>query len=427
MNRDVYTDRCYWQHSRTHLITYDKPGLQHYLPPNFMIPDPPVELPPNISLVSSSSEEESGSGGDWEKQKAESRQRKHANSPKKKSMNNGSSRFSSRKEDKIGRHRSGQGLAENVQSLISDDSDGNSTIGTLENWSEALVIKQGEAGFDASQEVNPFQGQQQQFQLSYASEGLSEVLQKALGKAREYIQTSTVYAQLKSKSLVEATTDLSDVIVGLRAKTEVEYEQAFRNIRKKRSQLNPVRHHTYIHQATRKPRSLEQMKSDQHQEKLREKAAEMKLDGATNEEILALDSRTGAEVFKPTKEQLLEMAGGSLDMITTGKKGVELRSILAHRAMHIQKRLHEQAVEKNLMRPKTFFQREIMPLFSSTYHSDDSDSNSENGDDEERKKKQRQRRDAAKKKKQEQQQLKDNIMDKARRKRNAIKLQPLEG
>jgi len=373
-----------------------------------VIPDPPVELPPDISLVSSSSEEDSGSDGDWEKQKAESRQRKLANSPKKKSTNYGSS---------SGR---GQGLAENVQSLISDDSDGNSTIGTMENWSESVGIKQGEAGFDVSQEVS-------KSQMIYASEGLSEVLQKALGKAREYIKTSTMYSQLKSRSLVEASTDLSDVIIGLRAKTEVEYEQAFRNIRKKRSQLNPVRHHTYIHQATRKLRSLEQMKLEQHQERLREKAAEMKLEGATNDGIRALDSRTGIEAYKPTDEQLLEMAGGSLDMITTGKKGVELRSILAHRAMHIQKRLHEQAVENNLMRPKqTFFQREIMPLFSSSYYSDDSDSN-DDGEDEEKKKKQRQRRDAAKQKKLQQQQLKDNIVEKARNKRNAIKLQALEG
>jgi len=88
--------------------------------------------------------------------------------------------------------------------------------------------------------------------------------------------------------------------VGLRVKTEEEYEQAFRNIRKvtcihkwiyhallfnsiqKRSQLNPVRHHTYIHQATRKLRSLEQMKSEQHQEMLREKAAATNIDGTSD-------------------------------------------------------------------------------------------------------------------------------------------------
>ena len=29
---DIYTDRDYWQHVRTQLITFDKPGLQHYLP-----------------------------------------------------------------------------------------------------------------------------------------------------------------------------------------------------------------------------------------------------------------------------------------------------------------------------------------------------------------------------------------------------------
>ena len=32
MMKDIYTDRNYWQHKLTQLITFDKPGLQHYLP-----------------------------------------------------------------------------------------------------------------------------------------------------------------------------------------------------------------------------------------------------------------------------------------------------------------------------------------------------------------------------------------------------------
>ncbi len=32
MKKDIYTDRNYWQHKLTQLITFDKPGLQHYLP-----------------------------------------------------------------------------------------------------------------------------------------------------------------------------------------------------------------------------------------------------------------------------------------------------------------------------------------------------------------------------------------------------------
>ncbi len=35
--------------------------------------------------------------------------------------------------------------------------------------------------------------------------------------------------------------------------------------------------------------------------------------------------------FKPTDEDLLRLAGGTLDMINTGKSGMELRSILTQR------------------------------------------------------------------------------------------------
>ena len=52
---DVYTDRMYWRHSVSGKITFDRPGLQHYLPPNFSIPLPPEDLPPDVPLETSSS------------------------------------------------------------------------------------------------------------------------------------------------------------------------------------------------------------------------------------------------------------------------------------------------------------------------------------------------------------------------------------
>ncbi len=45
-----------------------------------------------------------------------------------------------------------------------------------------------------------------------------------------------------------------------------------------------------------------------------------------------MDERDAEAFANPTEEQLLKMAGGSLDMVReTGKAGGELRSVLAQR------------------------------------------------------------------------------------------------
>eukprot|EP01038_Epipyxis_sp_PR26KG_P009415 gene9415-12681_t len=53
---DVYSDRPFWTHKNTGDVTYDKPSIRYYLPPNFIIPDPPEDLPPDMVLSSSSDE-----------------------------------------------------------------------------------------------------------------------------------------------------------------------------------------------------------------------------------------------------------------------------------------------------------------------------------------------------------------------------------
>ena len=89
--------------------------------------------------------------------------------------------------------------------------------------------------------------------------------------------------------------------------------------------------------------------------------------------------------------------------------------------MHIKNKIHEHAVEERLVKPKSFFQREIMPLFSSTYYSDSDDE-----DFDKKKENLRRMKEEAKEKRMKDRALKDAIISKANRKKEAIKLSALE-
>jgi len=172
----------------------------NFLKPNFMIPDPPVDLPPHVSLESSSEDDDDGSDGDWEKQKMNSRRHRLASSPNKRSQ-------------------------QALKYAISDDSD-DSTIATNEFFSpvaagalsgkkspaappmstrsRALVLRddslrEGNDNILVPEGLN---------QVSYSSDGLSAQLLKALDKAREYIKSSSTYSTLKGKEMVVAESDL---------------------------------------------------------------------------------------------------------------------------------------------------------------------------------------------------------------------------
>jgi hypothetical protein len=73
-NKDIYSDNVYWRNSVNGNITFDKPGLHHYLPPNFHIPKPPEDLPSDIPIDTSSSED-SGQEG-WLQRYEEKRRQK---------------------------------------------------------------------------------------------------------------------------------------------------------------------------------------------------------------------------------------------------------------------------------------------------------------------------------------------------------------
>lgn len=67
---DVHTDIPFWKHSLFGDVTYEEPGIHHYLPPQFMIPEAPKPLPPDVSYdstsQSSSQEEEQDENDDEE-------------------------------------------------------------------------------------------------------------------------------------------------------------------------------------------------------------------------------------------------------------------------------------------------------------------------------------------------------------------------
>ena len=135
-----------------------------------------------------------------------------------------------------------------------------------------------------------------------------------------------------------------------------------------RSQPGGTKHETYMRQKLRKPQSFEQLK------KLREaKEPEPVEDGN----------------LMPLAEELLYFAGGDNRMTwAKGDKGMQLRTVLAHRALHVEKKLHEDAVAKGFAKPKKndFFTRELAPMFKEGLPSSDEETGGgEDGDEEQRK------------------------------------------
>lgn len=78
----------------------------------------------------------------------------------------------------------------------------------------------------------------------------------------------------------------------------------------------------------RKAKSFEQIKAEQ-EEKTGGDAEHM----VEIEPGVFVDDRK-IDFVKPNEEELLKLAGGSLDMVNTGKQGMELRSILAQRVSY---------------------------------------------------------------------------------------------
>jgi len=177
--------------------------------------------------------------------------------------------------------------------------------------------------------------------------------------AREYLTSleGTEHEQ-KREIFVMEPTNLDAIRIISKKRAENEVNIADRIIRKKRSGLSIVRHQTYMHQANRIQRSVE------------ENAA------------IRNAQEAEAEVYnKPELEDLLELAGGDIRMTNLpGPEGVHLRTVLAHRAMYVDKKLHDRAVKKKLAEPKpwTIINHYIAPIWrENAQNTDDEDSDNE--------------------------------------------------
>lgn len=79
-----------------------------------------------------------------------------------------------------------------------------------------------------------------------------------------------------------------------------------------------------MNQATRKERSFEQIQGEQGTGD----------DASTRIEIetgIFISTKGVKDLVNPTDEELFRLAGGTLDMKNLGKKGIDLRTILAQR------------------------------------------------------------------------------------------------
>ena len=200
--------------------------------------------------------------------------------------------------------------------------------------------------------------------------------------AREYLQSlqGTEHEQKRDMFEVDPT-NFNDVVAFSKKKAEDEVNKADRIIRKKRSGLSMARHETYLHQANRPQKSMEEIK-----EIRRQQAVEVE------------------KYVKPDLETLIDLAGGDARMTNLpGAQGVHLRTVLAHRVMHVEKKIHERAVKKKLAEPKpwSYIGHYIAPIWRENAHNtDDEDSEDDEEKEDKRRRKElrkQERREIAKK------------------------------
>eukprot|EP01035_Chromulina_nebulosa_P019721 gene19721-25649_t len=281
---DPFTDQLFWINKTNNKISMSKPGLEHYLPITFQIPDPPKPLPHDVSLESTSSDESD-----------------HSSNTKKISIS-----------DLKSIAMSGKSFTFGINAVSNDSNDENDYVHN---------------NVDTRSGINS--------------------ITNTVDEVSFYVDGRKDREQIKSNKVVD----------------------------KKRQEINQVRSQTYLHQLYRKPKEL--IKEDE--------------DIATYlSNYKRLQKQKGLiSLVSPNDEKLLALAGADINMArVSGEEGLKLRTIIAERAIHIKNKLKDKAIELNIIKPKkkSFYEREIAPLFRSNYIPSSS-SNSDNESDEEKEKK----------------------------------------
>lgn len=215
----------------------------------------------------------------------------------------------------------------------------------------------------------------------------------ALG--REYMSNSQDYKAYTGKLPLALHSQQEDPELSAEVANE-EFERAYRHIRKRRAKLNPIRHETYMNERIRKPR------------------VPMTVDIPHTTTLPAITLKKSKEVetaseeyVDPSLENLLKLAGGHGDMVwRSSAEAVHLRTVLAHRALNVKKRLEEKNdkldeevvdndndndntqrkthnnsnIKKKKKKKAGFFERNIAMVFKEGHYSGSSDDDEDEPD-----------------------------------------------
>ncbi len=437
--KDIYTEKSFWTNTLTGEITDERPGLQHFMPPSFEMPPPPKPLPEGVSIDTSSDESEDAyrkvrakskkivvkkdDAKNTQKDSKEIRSNRTERNSDISSDSYSSSSSSSDDDDSFndarseGKYRDDISALSDTSGLIDTNASKRLPVNNIRRNSDAAHELQSPRTFtsvhkndsvgaeDASirsqffvdsfsknggsvKSLTSVASHQSGFSYGpdslrpnkgsyYAKKPLFEEEEERLPPpsnldlrvqaARDYIKSLEGTSQ--EQKVVDYSIVPSDILHvsdNIRQRAEDETNKADRIIRLKRSGLNVVRHQTYINQAHRVQRSME------------ENVARRLAREAENEIYV-----------KPELDDLLDLAGGDLRMTNLpGAQGTHLRTILAHRALQVEKKLHDKAVRKKLTEPKPWsvVGHYIAPIWrENALNSDDDDSS----DEDERREKER--------------------------------------
>ncbi len=342
---DVYTDQPFWKHKLTGEIVVDRPSIQNYLPPNFTVPDPPADLPPGISLDTSSSESE----GEWEKNRLLMREAKSKSSVGDEGTEDDSDEdgqvslaIESGTGDESGdvemkRHTPIEvNLQPSSKDLVGVDDDTSKSTATKSTYGPDSLRSKSSKGRSARVFADP-----------EPVEVLTELERKVI-LAKEYMKTDKYKSHHVELPDINQTS-LSEVRQSIAQRGAKEIDRAERTIRKFRSNISANRHNTYISQLYRKQQSYEEILAERRRKVVEEEPP----------------------YEPPSPEKLLELAGGTAEMAQLGgDEGNHLRTVLAYRALHIKNKLHERAVRRGEAKPKQVgFVDKVTPPTHSPTHS----------------------------------------------------------
>lgn len=435
---DIYSDRAYWQHKRTGDITYDQPTMYHYLPWNFILPTLPEELPSDISLNTTDDSDMQADEDQRRQQQSgviTAKGKTQLDAQQSQALSTavldtfaaqhgggggGGSVVSQGSTIDKNKRRQADGPA-NAVGQPSEAPTKRSIHEELLRWQKKYGRKR-HAAEEADERKRAQRRAQRQRYHARVTAAAAETTAKLAGTMTTTTASHGGHQRRGPRTnrfgvvLIEDDTaahdgdideyngdgdggdygddrvltamDTSELMAPLEVRvaaaaenaaqqSKQEFEIAYKAIRRKRNQLNPNRHQMYMSHVNRKPKSMEQWRDDNainEAKAAREHALEI-------EPGVFIDDRK-IDMVHPSEADLLRMAGATVDMIHTGKAGLELRSVIAARAVHIKEKLHERAIERGLISRthdhNTVYRKEIKPFFMHRY---DGSSSSENTDD----------------------------------------------